>query len=288
MRPFLLVFLLLIATAGLARTTDHGCCRRECMTDSMMLSRPVTSTYSLEIGGTGLRETYLSPMRYEGLTLAAAGNWQKAMPFAPRMALMDFDARVAMFPRLVNPGGNALMQGFELEFFWGLGVYYALPCNFTVSIEGGPQLLGGTAILLRNSNNPVGVNLSATIAGKGQISWKGRIGNLPVSAALSARIPLAGTFFMPGYGETFFEILVGNHAGLVHPAWPGNHFRINALCSFRMDFGRTALEVGYRMIAERTHSNNLTNSQFSGCLSIGVIPHGLGRKNRQSEIRPHE
>ena len=251
------------------------------------LPRPVTSTYSIELGGAGIRETYVSPMRYDGIALALAGNWQKAMPFAPRRALMDFDARAAIFPRLINPGGNALMQSFELEFFWGMGAYFRLPYNLSVSVEGGPQLLGGTAIILRNSNNPVGVNLSATLAAKGELSWRGHIGALPVSAGVSVRLPLTGAFFMPGYGETFYEILVGNRSGLVHTAWPGNHFRINMLCAFRMDFGRTALEVGYRLTAENTRANNLTNRLLTNCFSIGVIPGGLGLKNRRREIRPH-
>lgn len=255
---------------------------------SFAQSRPITSVYSLEIGGMQARSTYISPMNYKGLALAASGNWQKAMPFAPEHALMDFDARAALWPRLVNPGGNALMQGFELEFFWGLGAYFRLPQNFSISIEGGPQAVGGTLLLLRNSNNPVTVNLSAALAAKAQLSWCGKFGKLPVTASLSARLPLVGAFFMPGYGETYYEIHVGNHSGLVHAAWPGNHLRLNMLCSLRFDFGRTALEVGYRFTGENTHANNLSNRYISNTFSIGVIPHGLGRKKSPSpELRPH-
>lgn len=252
-----------------------------------LTSRPVTSVYSLEIGGSRVRSQYLSPMFYQGTDIAVTGNWQKAMPFAPSKALMDFDVRISGFPRLINPGGNALMQGFEMEFFWGIGAYFRLPHNFTVSIEGGPQAIGGAFAMLRNSNNPVGVNISATLAAKGQLSWKGNIKRLPVSASLSARIPMAGAFFMPGYGETFYEIYVGNHSGLAHFGWPGNHFRLNMMCAFRMDLGRTGLEIGYRLTAERTHANNLTNRILTNNFSIGVIPDGLGGKSKKSQIRPH-
>ena len=272
MRKFIVFIVFILTLTSVAAQENKSCCRELKGTD---LPRPVTSTYSVEFGGAQAHSLYLSPMTYSGFSPAIAGHWQKAMPFAPMHSLMDFDTRIALFPRLINPGGNALMQGFELEFFWGMGAWWRLPHNLCISVEGGPQLMGGTLLLLRNSNNPVSVNLSAAFAAKAQLSWSGNIKRLPINVSIAARMPLAGAFFMPGYGETFYEILVGNRSGLVHPAWPGNHFRLNMLCAFRMDFGRTAMELGYRLTTEHTHANNLTNRMLTNSFSIGVIQHGL-------------
>lgn len=267
------------ATAMSARATDA--------TDSIRsLPRPVTQTYSLEIGTHWSRSTYLSPLTYRGLDLAIAGEWQKAMPFAPERAMMDFYGRAAIYPNMLNPGGSAQMQGFEIEFFWGMGAYWKLPYSLTVGICGGPEFEGGTLLLLRNSNNPVGVNLSASLAARAAISWNGKLGKLPVTASWTLRTPMIGAFFMPDYGETFYEIYVGNHSNLVHVGFPGNHFRLNSLIGVQLDFGRTAMEVGYRILTDSFRANNLKTHQLSHSFSIGVIPHGLGRKKKVDEIRP--
>lgn len=250
------------------------------------LPRPITAVYSIEVGGNRSRATYLSPLTYSGVEFAAAGNWQKVMPFAPDRAFMTFDARAAGYTRLINPGGNALMQGLDLEFYWGMGAYWHLPKSFTAGITGGPEILGGALVQLRNSNNPVNVNIAASLAANPFIAWKGRIRRLPVSAIWSLRLPVAGAFFMPEYGETFYEIYVGNRKGLVHASWPGNHFRMNSMLSLRFDFGKTAMEIGYRFITDNYRANNLSTHRNTHAFSIGVIPYGLGRNKTGKELRP--
>ncbi|MDE6272313.1 MAG: hypothetical protein K2M31_04835 [Muribaculaceae bacterium] len=243
------------------------------------LSRPITSIYSLEIGKQWARSTFLSPYYYSGTNYSLTGTWSKAMPFAPDKAMMTFDSRIAAWTRLTNPAGNASMQGFDINFFWGMQAYKRLPHSITIGIGGGPELDGGVLTLLRNSNNPVSVNLSAAFSANAGITWQGRIGRLPVSATWSLRIPIVGAFFMPGYGETYYEIYLGNHSGLVHASWPGNHLRFNSRLAFQLDLGRTAMEVGYRMITDRMAANNLVTRQLTHAFTIGVIPHGLGRKS---------
>lgn len=255
-------------------------------TDSIRnTSRPVTSTYSIETGKQWSRATYLSPYYYKGIDLAIAGNWTKRMPFSPNHAGMTFDTRIALWPRLLNPGGNASMQGFDINFFWGMQALWELPYSLTAGVGGGPEFDGGVLMLLRNSNNPVAVNLSADLSLAATLEWKGRIGKLPIMALWNLRMPLAGAFFMPGYGETYYEIYLGNHSGLAHAGWPGNHLRINSKLAVRLDFGRTAMEIGYRMITDRMSANNLVTRQLTHAFTIGVIPHGLGLRKPSKPSR---
>lgn len=267
---------------GMSRAEADGMSRAEADGKGRVLSadgeRPVTSVYSLEIGRHWARSTYLSPSRYSGTETALSGHWGKRMPFAPHMARMDFDARGALWWRMENPARNVAMQGFELEFSWQMAAFWRLPADFQVSVGGGPELAGGVLLLLRNSNNPVSVNLSAALAAGASLSKDFHIGRLPMTAQWRLRSPLIGAFFMPGYGETYYEIYLGNRKGLVHCGWPGNHFRLDSHLALQMDFGRTAMEVGYRFITDSMHANNLTTRQFTHAFTIGVIPHGLGRK----------
>ncbi|MDE6772203.1 MAG: DUF3316 domain-containing protein, partial [Muribaculaceae bacterium] len=69
--------------------------------DSLM-SRPVTASYSLEIGKKNVIATYLSPLHYSGTDVTLAGNWSKALPLYPESAIIHYGASVA-FSSLRNP-----------------------------------------------------------------------------------------------------------------------------------------------------------------------------------------
>lgn len=238
-------------------------------------TRPIIQIYSLEVGEHFAKATYLSPCRYHGSDWSVAGRWGKRLSFAPNRARMDFDFRASLWPQLVNPAGYVAMQGFELDGSWQMSAFFNIHNLFNIAVGGGPELSGGVLILMRNSNNPVAVDLSASLAAGVSIWRNFKIGRLPVTAEWRLRSPLVGAFFMPQFGETFYEIYLGNRAGLAHASWPGNHFRINSLASLRLNFGKTAMEVGYRFITDSRHANNLTDSQFTHAVSIGIIPHGL-------------
>ncbi len=250
------------------------------------LPRPVTGIYALEIGRRSAVSRYLAPVRYSGASYAFSGRWIKAMPFAPERALMEFDARVEGAVSLLNPRKNSSMQGIDVEFDWNMRAWWQLPQGFTLSVGGGVEMEGGALALLKNSNNPVSVNVAAALGAAASASWTGHLGRLPLVAALGLRSPMLGAFYMPGYGETYFEMYVGNHSGLVHCGWPGNRQKVNMHLALMMDFGKTAMEVGYRLNWQRAEANHLVYRSFSNMFTIGVIPGGLGLKKNRLQIRP--
>ncbi len=248
--------------------------------------RPVTGVYALEIGRRMVVSRYLAPVEYAGTEYAVAGAWWKAMPFAPERAMMQFDTRISGATTLLNPRKNTSMQGLDVEFDWNMRAWWQLPQGFRVSVGGGMELDAGVLALLKNSNNPASVNVAASLGAAASASWTHRFGRLPVRADIYLRAPLLGAFYMPGYGETYYEMLVGNHSGLVHCGWPGNHRKLDMHLTIRLDFGRTAMEVGYRYHFQRTQANNLVQRTLSNSFTIGVIPGGLGMKRRSIQIRP--
>lgn len=248
-------------------------------------SRPVTGLYAIEIGGRSAVAEYLSPMAYDGLDLALSGHWDKALPFDPARFMMDFDARLA-YSSMLNPAGSASTIGLSARFAWHMSRYIRLPHSMTFSFGGGPAIEGGALALLRNSNNPVDVTIKAALEATASLSWKTRLGRLPVLLADRFSIPLAGAFFMPQYGETFYEIYLGNRSGLAHFGWPGNMPGIDNTLSLTMDFGKTALFIGYRLSVGSAFANNLSTRSVTNGFVIGVIPDGIGLRRRHPETRP--
>ncbi len=243
-------------------------------------SRPVTSLYSIEIGGKNVLATYLSPLHYTGTDFAFAGAWSKAMPFAPESAIMHFDASLN-FSSLLNPAQTAKMIGLNGSFNWGMSWRTQLPYAIQATLGGTVGLEGGAYYLLRNGNNPVEAIANLSLGIRGSLSRPFTIGRLPILVRDEVSLPSLSVFFSPQYGETYYEIYLGNHKGLAHAGWWGNNFRINNLLSATLDFGRTALTVGYRFNAYTQWACHLNTRVLTHAFVIGVVPGGIGLKKRQ-------
>lgn len=250
---------------------------------SLESSRPVTGNYALEMGATEVMATYLSPLKYTGRTLSASGNWQKALPFNPRHAIMEFNAR-GNFVSLLNPAKTASMVGLTASFSWGMAWRTKLPYDIQVSAGGALGIEGGAYYLTRNSNNPVETIAAASLDFTASISKPFYIGKLPILFSDRVQIPSLGVFFCPQYGETYYEIYLGNLKGLAHAGWWGNNFRIDNLLSFTLDFGRTAMTLGYRISAYNQWANSLNTRVITNSFVVGVIPGGIGLKKHRQRI----
>lgn len=243
------------------------------------VSRPVTGIYSVEAGGKNVQATYLSPLHYTGTAWTLSGQWSKAMPFNPERALMHFHGS-AGFDNMLNPAGTARMVALNASFRWGMSWRTMLPWRLQLTAGGTLGIDGGAYWLMRNGNNPVQAMASVNLAAIASIGRPLKVGRLDMLVRDEVSLPSLGVFFSPEYGESYYEIYLGNHHGLVHPGWWGNNFRIDNLLSVTIDFGRTAAMVGYRFKADTQWANNLNTKIFTHSVVIGVIPGGIGLKRK--------
>ncbi len=245
-------------------------------------SRPVTGIYSLEIGHRNVLATYLSPLHYTGKTFSATGAWSKAMPFSPEKAIMHFNTSLE-FSNLLNPAHTATMIGLQAKFDWGLSWRHRLPSDFQITAGGTVGIDGGAYYLLRNGNNPVEVIGNVNLGARASVSKTVKIGKLPVLLRDEISLPVIGMFFSPEFGETYYEIYLGNHKNLIHAGWWGNNFRIDNLLYATLDFGRTAMTVGYHFNAYNQWASHLNTKVLTHSLVIGVVPGGIGLKKRKAQ-----
>lgn len=250
--------------------------------DSLPELRPVTSVYRFEAGRAGVVSTYLSPLRYTGTSMALSGLWTKALPQNPRSLVMAFSGG-ATYQNMLNEAHTSRMYGLQATFAWGLQYRWHLPNGVQVSAGGDAEIYGGLLYLSRNSNNPVSALAAFDLAAAGAASYVWKIGRIPVLVSDRLRIPSVGAFFCQEYGETYYEIYLGNHSGLAHFGWWGNRFCIDNLLSIQLDLGRTALEVGYRYSLMTQWANSLSTRISTHAFVIGVIPQGLGLKKKRKE-----
>ncbi len=245
-------------------------------------SRPVTGIYSLEIGRTSLLATYLSPLHYTGAHYGVNGEWSKAMPFNPEKVMMHFDGGFE-FCSLLNPAHTARMMGLTGEFRWGMSWRTTLPYKILLTAGGSVGIDGGAYYLLRNSNNPVQAMATASLALRLSGAKSFKVGKMYLLLRDVVSLPSVSAFFSPEYGETYYEIYLGNHKGLAHAGWWGYNFCIDNRLTLSVDFGRTAMTLGYRFNAHTQWSDHLNTKIFTHSFMIGVIPGGLGLKPRHKK-----
>ncbi|MDE6027803.1 MAG: DUF3316 domain-containing protein, partial [Muribaculaceae bacterium] len=162
----------------------------------------------------------------------------------------------------------------------GTGYRWKLPNNIQLAAGCLLDINGGALYLMRNGNNPVTALAYAGIDMDCSASYHFNIGKLPVLITDRVQLPTIGAFFAPQYGETFYEIYLGNRAGLAHCGWWGNNFGIDNLLSVKLDFGRTAMEIGYRYDYRSSYANHIVTRTSLNSFVIGVIPQGLGLKKK--------
>lgn len=247
------------------------------------ISRPVTGVYALEIGSKNALATYLSPLHYTGTSLAASGAWSKAMPFNPKAAVMHFNA-MAEFDKMLNPMHTARELAISASFSWGMSWRKMLPEQVQLTLGGEIGIHGGAYWLLRNGNNPVQAMGNANLAIRASLGRPFKVRKLNLLLRDEVSLPSLSVFFCQEYGESYYEIYLGNRKGLVHPGWWGNNFRIDNLLSLTLDFGRTAAMVGYRFRADTQWANSLNTEIYTHSFVIGVIPGGIGLRHKAKRI----
>lgn len=271
MRPF---FPLLIA----ACLSTHAAAADE-------LPRPIVQQYRLEFGSTDARATYLSPLRYSGQTAGFSAAWSKSFHDNPETMLMRFETAGSL-SSMLNPAQTAQMIGADGSFSWGMEYRKRLPLDIQLTAGGSLEMYGGVLYSTRNGNNPVWPNVYPAFAFDASASWHFTIGIIPCLIYNRAHIPALGTFMCPQYGETFYEVYLGNQEGLSHGGSWSNSFRITDRTAMIFDCGRTSWELGYTYRHYRTQANHITTAMNFHTISIGVIPHGIGLRKKSKINSP--
>lgn len=237
--------------------------------DSVKIIRPVNSAYMLSGGSSSLLDTYLSHVTYDGINLRLGYERLQCMKFNPERWTMQMEFGVA-YDNVQNIVRNRTMHSLNIDFSWGMMHRWNLAPNLIIYGGGSAGFNGGVTYNQYNSNNPVSVNLRLSLAMTGMVAYNLKLGKLPVTLRYQATLPFIGMFFSTDYGESYYEIYVGNSSGLVHCGWWGNRFDMVNMLTADLHFGNTSLRLGYRGTIECSNVCNLDKRIFTNCAVIGV------------------
>ena len=233
-------------------------------------ARPVTAVFAAEIGSTHLRDTYLSPITYQGVTVGLSFEHLQATGFAPEQWVRQLALGISYAP-VKNPVGNNTMHELMVDGHWSLMHRWQLADNRLQLLCGGmTQLRAGGIYNAKNSNNVVSVKAHWNVGIAGMAAYHVPWPKAPLTLRWQVCVPVVGAFLSPEYDETYYEIYLGNRSNLVHVGWWGNRWDIDQLISADLQLGGTTLRVGYHHHVDHFEVSNIHSTIVSYALVIGI------------------
>lgn len=223
------------------------------------------------VGKAFLTDTYLSPLKYEGMTLSLLHERIKPTRYFDEKMLLQQQFRIQVaFTK--NPSASA--SEYFGEIFYGVSGLYPFIQNRNFRFFSGAGLeasLGGI-YNLRNSNNPgslktaVNCNLSAAAI----YNWR------RFTFRWQVNTPFLGMFFSPGYGQSYYEIFsLGNGNGTVRLASFQNQFALRNYFTVDIPIDRITIRTGYLGDFYRTCVNDITTQIVMHRFMIGLAVESL-------------
>lgn len=248
--------------------------------------RPVQSSWMLGVGSSHLADTYLTPLKYSGWSSSIGYQRLQVSPWGHNNWVTRLDVELSL-DRGQNPARNASMWNVQLQVGWGIMHRYDLPWGIIAAVGPYLEANGGCLYNARNSNNPASAKGAITLDATGYIARTFNVGKLPVAVRYQPTLPVIGAFFSPSYDELYYEIYLGNHSGLVKPAWWGNRFSLDNLITADLKFGATALRLGYGCHWMSSHVENLTTRIITHRMVIGVTVDWTSARRTKNTITPY-
>lgn len=247
-------------------------------------------TTSLGIGGSVLKDEYLSPLNYGGWAIQFGSEsnrlaynypqgkglsdyiWANTPRTSNRSWLRHRNFSV-LLGQMTNPAGNARITRLEGQLSGS--VQYRLYEGKWGRFYLGPgyMVLASGLYSSRNGNNPVSIDLRAALTLSAAYSYQLPIDAFPVMLRLSSRTSLLGLKWGQEFGESFYELYYVSNAlkkrlGFTHL---GNTLSQELRLTIDIPlFDRTVYSLGYRLNYQSSKYNELRAKNIDHAVLLGL------------------
>lgn len=257
--------------------------KRTIVIDDSSLGVPIplrtNNALSASIGSANMYDTYLSPLEYKGFSIHLMYEQMR------RTTWFDYKFyKQQIFELDLSKGDNPAKNVSE---YWALlsyriGGHYMVynTDNFRLGLGGLWDINGGVLYNERNGNNPASaraysnLNLSVTASYKfkwGAVRWQ-------------IDSPFMGILFSPKYGQSYYEISLGNSVGLVNFASYHNQRALRNYISMDIPINKYTIRVGYMGSWYQTKVNEIQTHQYTNSFVIGFPIEGVKKSKEKARI----
>lgn len=242
---------------------------------------PVNQSTLIGIGKAYLEDSYLSPIKYEGIAISLLHDRIKASRKYGSNILTQNQFRIQ-----TAITKNPTLSSSE---YWGnlnynLNIFYPLIDSGKLRLYGGggTEALFGGIYNVRNTNNPGSLKTYVNLNLSSMVLYKLR--NLSLRWQLST--PFAGMFFSPEYGHSYYEIFtLGNDKGTVHFGSFHNQLALRSYFTVDIPIKNLTIRTGYLWDYYATDVNELITRTNAHQFMLGLAFESLyvGGKRAQDK-----
>lgn len=237
---------------------------------------------SFAIGSSNMYDTYLSPLKYKGTSFRLVDERMKRTSWFnnrfSRQQIIDLEVTSTL-----NPAGNAREYSIMGQYNWGGHYNLFRTDRFRFSIGALWNVSAGVIYNQRNSNNPASAKAHSNINFSmiGFYNWK----RITFRGQLDT--PLVGILFSPHYGQSYYEISLGNSVGVVNFASIHNQRALRSYFTADIPVSKISLRVGYLGSFYQTKVHDITSHIYSNSFVIGFVSESInlsGNKIKTNKI----
>ncbi|MDL2322842.1 DUF3316 domain-containing protein [Bacteroidales bacterium OttesenSCG-928-A17] len=233
---------------------------------------PVSLVYQSSMIGYGkssVYDTYLSPIEYKGNDIGLYHEQMKMTGLLSGNVSAQHLLNIN-FSWGDNETGTATNYTGFLDYAYGL--HYKFEPIDKLQLFAGSQANGllGFVYNSRNGNNPaagkahINLNLSAIA------SYRFNIKSQPIFVRYQLNIPFLGAMFSPEFGQSYYEISLGDQDQLAHFASFHNYLSIRNIVSVEVPVNRFTFRLSYQNWVYETQINKLETRINRNSFYIGL------------------
>jgi len=241
-------------------------------TDSLVLILPKPSNNAtlVGIGSINLYDTYLSPLEYKGTSFRIMNERMKQMSWFKGKFTRQQTVSLE-FASTDNPAKNASEYWLLCSYNWGGHYNFVRINNFRFSAGALWNLSAGVLYNERNSNNPASARLYSNInlSAIAFYQWKDFTFRWQVDT------PVLGVLFSPNYGQSYYEISLGNSVGVANFASIHNQRALRNYITVDFPVNKITLRLGYLGSHYQTKVSGLQTHTYSNSFVIGLVSESI-------------
>lgn len=231
-------------------------------------ARAVERMYLFGIGSSSQVDTYLTPLEYTGIQGSFLTRINRQTHWADGHVHYQ-GTFLGAFSHTRDARKHGEEWGAHVGYTAGWHYVWTLPHRWTLRAGG---LLGGDAGFLynmRNGNNPAQGRFRFDILASAGASYTWIVRQRKINFSYQADMPLLGVMFSPQFGQSYYELSIGNRDNNICCAWPGNGFNLRQMLLVEVPFRYFSMQAGYLWDVRQSHVNNIRMHDISHSFLFG-------------------
>ncbi len=246
------------------------------------LPLPVNKATLVGVGHINLYDTYLSPLEYTGWAVRVLNERTKQLSWFDKR----FTSQQTIELEFASTESSAKnVNQYWLLFAYSWGGHYKLYNDEKFRFSAGAIWNTSAGVLYneRNSNNPASARAYSNI----NLSAIGFYRYRDFTFRWQLDTPVSGILFSPHYGQSYYEISLGNSVGVANFASLHNQRALRNYMTVDFPVDRLTLRIGYLGSFYQTKIHSLQTHTYSNSFVIGIVSESLNLSGNKLKRNKH-